>query len=736
MFTPSGNSQLSSAANAAVTGLHTKQAAAVLATLFASHTYELKRDGVVIATGSGTGVVAIAEDVVVTGTATRPNGSTAADVLTGAWTVKIASASDSLIFATCEVSRQGKDGYIAANSIAATDTISYEIAVSALSPAPVGVQDVELGPNKYNGIGNTYIPYAENATAGALTNSVACRFRSVAGRWTSFVWAGVLGLSVSKNGAAFVALDSATPSISIAENDIFIFQRVAPQAGYNQNFTIYASGPAGGAGVSYPLVQWYINVVGASRAPQTFLLDGALGQEADATFHAGLVMGDVVEFKEGFTYKGFSPSISKVKYRTRIGATTRAKISAQNIDANYGLTTAQQAPYDAGKFLTFGKQFVYGIEIENLEFDGVAVPAASSHVETIGIRVLGCDWAIRDCYIHDFSMGVLSGDKHTGGLIFERNFEARCGRLSVFNGHSLYLNTSPMAFPDKYNIVQDNVFYDGTAQLLAHRTKSLVARNNWMFSNQDLSDGAEGTGVGTGKGGQTAISGGAPETEDCMYYASAADGFQYPSMQFYGNVIMSGQNTTPLSFGADSAGLIDVSNSLCLHNTIVLPAGFSSYAAYVRFNQAVHSAFLANNLFVASGGGARYAQNWVLETNRNPEGGKPAYFLIGNCVPVTADLGAAAAYINEVGTLFNNAPVLTNQVIGTVNAMPLSGSIIVGSAQSLASLPIVCRQNKSMPAVDLTRRTWAVMPTEASIAAGGKLIPPASGAINTNIGAL
>jgi hypothetical protein len=736
MLTPSGNSQLSSAANAAVTGLHAKQAAAVLANLFASHTYELKRDAVIIATGSGTGVVAIAEDVVVTGTATRPNSSTVADVLTGAWTVKIASASDPAIFATCEVSRQGADGYIATNSIGPTDTINYRTAIKALSPAPVGGYDINMGLNKYGNTdpGNRYIPYAEGAAVGALTVSVPVRFRNVTlGGWTAINWGGVTGLSVSKNGGPFVDLNAITPSVPVGELDVFIFRRAAPAAGYGQNFTIYFDGTLGAA---YPAVKWYINAIGNSRLPSTFLINGALGQQADLAFQNTLVPGDVVEFAPGFTYKGFKILVSGVEFKTLATASTRAKISAQNIDASYGHIEPPNPPFETQKFLIFATQFCNNVKITNLEIDGVAMFLPPTDTENIGIRMLGVDCVIQDCYIHDLAMGVIEGDKHTGGLIFRRNFVVRCGRLSKFNGHGLYCNNSPQAYPNRYNLIEDNVFLGINAQALAHRTSGMVCRNNWFVANQIIADGSELSGVGVGTGSQNAISGGAPETEDAIYWAEVIDGLQHPSVQFYGNVVVAGLNTTCLSFGADSAGLLDYSNNLCVHNTIIIPTGFNAYLPYVRLNQAPHGVILGNNLFCVSGGGAKFAQNWLIEMNVNPDGGDQLYMAIGNCIPSTAEFGTAENYINNVATTFNSAPVLTNQTIGSINATPLTGSIIVGTAVPLSTIPAACRQNKNMPAIDLTRRTWAVMPTEASIAAGGKLIPPAPGAINTNIGAL
>jgi hypothetical protein len=736
MFTPVGNSQLSPSANAAVTGLHAKQASAVLANLFASHNYKLKRDGVLIASNAGTGVIAMAEDVVITGTATRPNGAVAADVLNGMWTVEISSASDPLVFVTGEVSRLGNDGYVTANVIGPTDTVEYDIAVSSLSPVPVGVQDIELGPNKYSGVGYKSFTYGFDATPGAIVTSVPCRLRNVTGRWSQFVWAGVAGWSISKNGGVFVALDAANPTIPIAEGDIFQFQRIAPAAGYGQTLTVFATGQAGGASTAYPLLNWYINVVGATRAPQTFVIDGALGQEADAAFHANLVMGDIVQFKPGYVYKGWVATVSGVIYETLSNATQRAVIDGRGLDQNFGFAIAASPPYNAGKFLIFGNKFVYGIKLRYLEIRGGTVPSASSGIETIGTRMLGCDWEISDCYITDWSMGNLMGDYHTGGLKFFRNFVARCGRLSVYNGHSLYLNNSPQAMPQKVNIVEDNVFLDGSAQLVAHRTKSMVVRNNWMVSNQDQPDGSEGTGIGSGKGGQTCVNGGGPEAEDALVYAESGTGLQHSSVQIYGNVMICGPSTTPLGFGADSAGLLDFSNSIFVHNTVLLPVAFSEYSSVARFNQSAHSALLQNNFVAMIGGGNKGFQNWLLEMNTNDFKGKTAYFSINNSIPATAAYGISIDVVNEFGTVYNSSPQLTNQNFGTVNATPLAGAGVIGAALPLTNIPVVCKQNKHMPAIDLTRRTWAVMPTEAYVAAGGKLIPPPPQAINTNIGAL
>jgi hypothetical protein len=736
MFTPIGNSQLSPAANAAVAGLHAKQASAVLANLFASHTYELKRDSVVIATGGGSGVTTSPEDIAVAGTATRPVNSTTADATTGAWTVKITSSTDANIFATGDVSRQGADGYIGANSIVATDTIEYRTAIRALSPAPSGGYDVNMGINKYDNTdpGNRYIPYAEGAAVGALTTSVPVRFRNVTvGGWTAINWGGVAGLSVSKNGGPFVDLNASTPSVAVGELDVFVFRRAAPAAGYGQNFTIYFDGALGAA---YPAVKWYINAVGNSRLPSAFLINGALGQEADFAFQNTLVPGDVVHFAPGYTYKGFKIFVSGVEFMTLPASSTRSKISAQGVDASYGHIEPPNPPFETQKFLIFSTQFCNNVKITNLEIDGVAMFLPPTNTENIGIRLLGVDCVIQDCYIHDLAMGAIEGDKHTGGLIFRRNFLARCGRLSRFNGHGLYCNNSPQAYPNRFNLVEDNVFFGINAQALAHRTSGMVCRNNWFVANQIIADGSELSGVGVGTGSQNAISGGAPETEDAIYWADVIDKLQHPSVQFYGNVVVAGLNTTCLSFGADSAGLLDYSNNLCVHNTIIIPLGFNAYLPYVRLNQAPHGVLLGNNLFCVSGGGAKFAQNFLIEMNVNPNGGEQLYVAIGNCIPSGAAFGTAESYINNVGTTYNSTPVLTNQNIGSINATPLAGSVIVGTAAPLATIPAACRQNKNMPSIDLTRRTWAEMPTEAYIAAGGKLIPPASQAINTNIGAL
>ncbi len=736
MFNPAGQVQFSAAANALVANKSAKQAKPIIRQMFANYTVEITRDGVLIASDVDVLTPLVgSEDNKLTGIATRPVAAAQADVMTGSWQVKVESASDPSVYAVGQLSRIGKDGYIVAETIAPTDTISYEIGLSSIAPVPSNVVVRDIGPSKWGGFYEMSIPYFENGVPGQVAESVPIRFVGSSGRWDNFVFnpsAASTGISISVDGGPSVPLDATNPAIPIVDGATYVFSRIVPQQPWSQPWNIYATGAVA---TNYPLLRWWIEgVAPPTRAPQTFYVNSSLGQQIDDALWTQLQAGDTVHLDGGATYKGFRVKKSGITFTTKPNDTQRAIISAEAIEANYSYVQEAVGNYDKYLFLIFGDAFVDDITLEFIEIRGSENLPASSKKEDVGVRVLGKNWTIKDCYIKDWNMGVISGDFHTGGLTFERNFVAHCGRLSIFNAHSLYLNTSPLSYPSAINIIQDNVFLDGSAQLIPHRTSSFVARRNWFVSNQDQTDGAEGTGVGIGKGGQAAILGGAPQVEDAIVYADAAYGLQHHSTQMYHNVFVAGRNNTPISFGGDSAGVYDFSNNIFVHNTVLLNPITGPYLPWVRCHHSPHSTFMANNIFCRQGGGDFLNDDWLKETNQEPVAGVRAIYSINNSIPASALLGTTKPAVNEYLTKYNNNP-LTSQG-GVIDATPVAGNLVINGAIAIADLPATNRMHKDMPAIDLTRKTWAVMPTEAYIAAGGKLIPPAAGAANTNIGAI